>query len=200
VTTYRSFAFTYGLVEMRARIPAGRGLWPALWLRNKAPGWPPELDIMEVLGHEPATLYLTTHSKAGGVKSVVQRKISADDLSADYHVYGAKWGREKVTWYLDGEAIAEVPTPADMHAPMYLLANLAVGGRWPGAPDASTKFPASFQIDWIRVYQPSAGSNDDKDARHDEVPHAVDAFSPDSHLRGGGAGVSNRGKPGRISP
>lgn len=149
------FAQRYGYFEMRARIPAGRGLWPAFWLLPADMSWPPEIDVMEVLGHAPETLYTTLHSRLlPGTRS---RGLAThtEDLSRAVHAYGVDWGPEQVRFYLDRRQVFSQPTPADWHQPFYLLANLAVGGphSWPGAPDARTVFPASLRIESIRAWQ-----------------------------------------------
>jgi beta-glucanase (GH16 family) len=82
----------------------------------------------------------------------VSSTVETPDLPEDFHVYAVKWTAEEITWYFDGRQVASAQTPADMHKPMYLLINLAVGG-WAQSPDASTLFPAEFRINWIRVFQ-----------------------------------------------
>jgi Glycosyl hydrolases family 16 len=152
LTTFHSFSFTYGYVEMRARVPKGKGLWPAFWLLPVDKTWPPEIDVMEVLGQNTGEFYATVHTSANGNDQAVSAKVTTPDLSEDFHVYAVKWTVEEVAWYFDGRRVASAPTPADMHKPMYLLVNLAVGG-WAQPPDASTVFPAEFRINWIRVFQ-----------------------------------------------
>ena len=70
-----------------------------------------------------------------------------------FHIFAASWDPQEIIWYVDGREVRRQPTPPDMNKPMYLLANLAVGGHWPGAPDASTSFPARMSIDYIRAYK-----------------------------------------------
>jgi beta-glucanase (GH16 family) len=153
LTTYRSFSFTYGYAEMRARIPKGKGLWPAFWLLPVDQIWPPEIDVMEALGQNTHEFHATLHSRASGKHTEVSNTVDTPDLSADFHDYAVKWTAEEVAWYFDGHLVASAPTPADMHKPMYLLVNLAVGG-WAQSPDVSTVFPAEFCINWIRVFRP----------------------------------------------
>jgi beta-glucanase (GH16 family) len=150
LTTDGTFAQEYGYFEMRAQAPAGQGLWPCFWLLPQAQSVPGEIDIMEMLGQQPTTDYLSTHG------SVEFRGIDhgSADLTAGFHTYGLDWTASTITWYLDGTAVASLATPAEMHQPMYILVDLAVGGAgsWPGAPDATTHFPASLQIDYIDAY------------------------------------------------
>jgi glycosyl hydrolase family 16/phage terminase large subunit GpA len=90
----------------------------------------------------------------GGSLKVVAAGAPRNDLSEGFHTFGVNWQQDIIQWYIDGAEVAEAPTPADMHQPMYLLANLAVGGAgsWPGVADASA-FPATMSIDYIHVYQ-----------------------------------------------
>ena len=153
LTTFHSFSFTYGYVEMRARVPAGKGLWPAFWLLPVDETWPPEIDVMEALDQNTNEFHATAHTRASGKHTAVSSTVETPDLSEDFHVYAVKWTAEEIAWYFDGRRVAATPTPADMHKPMYLLVNLAVGG-WAQSPDASTVFPAEFHIERIRVFQP----------------------------------------------
>lgn len=158
LTPYQRLNFLYGAVEIRAKVPRGRGVWPAFWLLPTDRTWPPELDVLEVLGHDTHTLHVTAHSGLGipaGDKSArTGAAVPTADLSEDFHVYGLIWTADRLVWTLDGQAVFETPTPQDLHKPMFPLVNLAVGGNWPGSPDAMTAFPATFYVDWIRVRQP----------------------------------------------
>ena len=156
ITTYPRFAQLHGYFEMRARLPAGRGLWPAFWLLPADKSWPPEIDVFEVLGQQPGTLYVSTHSTAGGPNVGATQAVTGTDTAAGFHRYGMDWQAERITWCVDGREVASEPTPADMTKPMFLLANLAVGGpgSWPGPPDGSTRFPAEMRIDYVRAYAP----------------------------------------------
>lgn len=156
LTTAKSFSMTYGYVEFRARVPSGRGLWPALWLLPVDQSWPPEIDVIEVLGDRTDRLWLTVFSRGWfGAKKTAQA-VQTADLSRNFHTFGLKWTQTDITWFLDGREIARVPTPSDMHKPMYIIMNLAVGGSWAQAPDQGTRFPAEFVIDYVRAYTPPA--------------------------------------------
>lgn len=160
LTPYHRLNFLYGAVEIRAKVPRGRGLWPAFWLLPTDRTWPPELDVLEVLGHDTHTLHVTAHSgiaiPAGDKSARTGAAVPTADLSEDFHVYGLIWTADRLVWTLDGQAVFETPTPQDLHKPMFPLVNLAVGGNWPGSPDAMTAFPATFHVDWIRVRQPTS--------------------------------------------
>jgi len=147
ITTQPSFSQTYGFFEMRARLPRGKGLWPAFWLLPLDQSWPPEIDVMESIGN-PAQVFLNTHSTVTKQEGF-ERRIAPEE----FHTFAVSWDPMNVIWYIDGRESGRQATPPDMHKPMYMLANLAVGGHWPGAPDGSTRFPATYEIDFIRAYR-----------------------------------------------
>ena len=178
VDTSGKFAPTYGRFEIRARLPGGKGLWPAHWLypQNRnwqmehimaetvASGmersipeerpWYSEIDIMEYLGHETNVLYGTLHycTFDGQKKSSSGTWRGLCDYSQDFHVYALEWEPDQMRWYIDGELLHST-TNGIPHAPHYLILNTAVGGAWPGNPDATTRFPQYHDIDYLRVYQ-----------------------------------------------
>jgi beta-glucanase (GH16 family) len=147
ITTQPSFSQTYGYFEMRAQLPQGSGLWPAFWMLPQDQSWPPEIDVVESVG-DPGRVYMTAHSRFGKSEAVEARITPRA-----FHVFAVSWDDRQLIWYIDGVEIGRVPTPADMHKPMYLLANLAVGGSWPGAPDTATRPEAKLMIDYIRAYR-----------------------------------------------
>jgi beta-glucanase (GH16 family) len=155
ITTENSFSQLYGYFEIRTELPVGAGLWPSFWLLPANHSWPPELDVFEELGNNPTTAVVTVHSASTGVHTSIASAVATADLSHGFHTFGVNWEPDVIKWYIDGTEVAEAPTPADMHQPMYLLANLAVGGAgsWPGVADPSA-FPATMSIDYIHVYQP----------------------------------------------
>ena len=154
ITTYKSFAQLYGYFEISAELPAGKGLAPAFWLLPANNTGDAELDVFEVLDNAPGTLYVTAHNEVNGVKSAVTDIISVPNTTTGFHTYGVDWEPTTITFYMDGKAIATMATPASMDTPMYMLANLAVGGTgsWEGAPSSSAEFPAAMQINYVRAY------------------------------------------------
>lgn len=154
INTHGTFSQTYGYFEISAQVPAGQGLWPAFWLLPQSGNWPPEIDVLELLGHDPSTYYVGSHwTDTSGSHAYDTQGISTGvDLSQSFHSYGTMWTEDAITYYLDGTEVYSMPTPAGMNEPMYLLAGLAVGGNWPGSPDGTTRFPAEFQIDYIRAW------------------------------------------------
>jgi beta-glucanase (GH16 family) len=148
------FTFTYGYMEMRAKVPAGQGLWPAFWTLPADGSWPPEIDAFEILGNTPNQLHMTYHWPDGTGEGGQQgQSWSGPDFSAGWHTFAVDWEPESIIWYVDGVQRFHYANANVASKPMYLVANLAVGGDWPGAPDASTPFPARYQIDYIRVWE-----------------------------------------------
>ena len=148
ISSQPSFAQTYGYFEMRAKIPRGKGLWPAFWMLPADFSWPPELDVMESIG-DPSAYYTTAHSAVTKMAAGLKTDIAPDA----FHTFAVAWDEKQIVWYVDGREVNRQPTPPDMHKPMYLVANLAVGGNWPGSPDGATRFPARMTIDYIRAYR-----------------------------------------------
>ncbi len=145
------FQQIYGYFEMRARVPKGQGYWPAFWLLP--PGqWMPEIDIMEILGDNTKKVYMTHHRKEGDKLASEGDSYKGPDFSEDFHTFAIDWSPEKLVWLVDGTPRFEVEDHIPS-VPMYVIANLAIGGKWPGPPDDSTDFPQTMDIDYIRVYQ-----------------------------------------------
>ncbi len=149
------FEATYGFFEIRAKVPAGQGLWPAFWMLPSSHASLPEIDIMEVLGHDPTLLELHFHHvDTNGEKQSAGREVATEDLSKGWHIYGVDWSPDRIVWYLDGQEVWRFSERETVpNVPMYLLINLAVGGSWPGNPDSTTPFPARFEIDYVRAWQ-----------------------------------------------
>lgn len=147
ISSQPSFSQLYGYFEMRARLPDGRGLWPAFWLLPKDLSWPPEIDVMESVG-DSSRVYSTAHSN---LKPAVE--IEAHVTPNQFHTYAVSWDAERLIFYVDNRKTGEQTTPADFTKPMYMIANLAIGGNWAGAPEGATAFPAKLTIDYIRAYK-----------------------------------------------
>jgi beta-glucanase (GH16 family) len=148
ISSRAGFLQKHGYFEIRARLPAGAGLWPAFWLLT--PGaWPPEIDAMEARGAFGYAVHL--HWSEGGTHRSSGCEIALADGSAAFHAYGVLWTPEAVAFYLDRVPVAWIAAKPGFDRPMYMLANLAVGG-WAGEPDASTGFPATYAIDRIAAW------------------------------------------------
>lgn len=152
-----SFAQTYGRFEARIKLPSGKGLWPAFWMipaaNAKDPVTPGEIDIIETNNVQP---YLVT----GYVHDAKRFDYRAEKVlnlpvSSQFHTFGVDWTPSGITWTLDGKPYGHIAAyrnwPFDQ--PFIMLLDLAVGGSWPGPPDASTVFPAQMIVSWVRVYE-----------------------------------------------
>lgn len=153
LSTRTSFAQRYGYFELRAKLPRGRGLWPAFWLLPASGAWPPEIDILEQVGQNPTKYQATIHSGATGGHTFAARTISIPDASRAFHNYGVLWLPTRTIWYFDGVEVARQVTPPDARVPMFMLVNLAIGGAWAGTPPANTRFPIAMQVDYVRAYR-----------------------------------------------
>ena len=173
ITTQNKQTFKYGKFEIRAKFPKGQGLLPALWLMPNDESlygqWPKcgEIDMAEVLGHEPEKLYGTIHYGEPHAESQGSYTLEEGTFADDYHLFGIEWEPGEIRYYVDGklyhkvndwytkvEGGDEVTYPAPFDQPFYLICNLAVGGNWPGNPDETTDFNnAEFKVDYIKAYQ-----------------------------------------------
>lgn len=148
ITSENSFQFQYGYAEISAKLPEGQGFWPAFWMLPTSGRWTNELDVFEILGDRPERIFQNSH----GAGSEDLSWHDGIDWSADYHTYGLLWTETHLVWTIDGE-VTRI-SPSHVHEPMYLLANLAVGGKWPGAVDVNEFDLGQMDIDFIRVWQP----------------------------------------------
>jgi hypothetical protein len=163
--TENKWSFQYGRVDIRALLPKGQGIWPALWMLGNnigSVGWPKcgELDIMEMIGGSGRenTVYGTVHwDDNGHVEYGGDYKLGQGTFADEYHVFTVIWDENVIKWYVNDIKYCEVDiTPAHMtefHQPFFFIFNLAVGGNWPGYPNTSTVFPQQLKVDYIRVFQ-----------------------------------------------
>ena len=165
--TSGKFEQAYGRFEARIKIPYGQGVWPAFWLLgadDKQVGWPRcgEIDIMENIGREPATVHGTIHGPgySGGKGIGAPYSLPSGRFADDFHVFAVEWEPEEIRFYVDDHLYA-TRKPSDLPPgtkwvydhPFYILLNFAVGGAWPGNPDSTTKFPQTMLVDYVRVYK-----------------------------------------------
>ena len=169
IKTQNKYSFTYGKVEMKAKLPQGQGIWPAFWMLGDnitTIGWPNsgEVDIMEFVGKTPTNVYGTLHGPgySGGTGIGTSYTYPAGFVN-DFHTYAIEWEPNVVRWYFDG-TLFQTRTIEDLSGKQwvfdhnyFLLLNLAVGGEWPGGPDATTVFPQKYTVDYVRVYQRAGG-------------------------------------------
>ncbi len=168
LVTMDKFEQKHGRFEARIKVPAGQGMWAAFWLLGddfKEVGWPHcgEIDIMENIGREPGKTHGTIHGpKYEGAKGIGKSfdHRTGRSFPDDFHVYAVEWEPNEIRWYVDGEHFqtrkpADLPKGAEWvyEHPFFILLNLAVGGRWPGNPDETTKFPGEMLVDYVRVYK-----------------------------------------------
>lgn len=144
-------AYRYGRFSIRAKVPVGRGLWSAFWLLPADRESKPEIDVMEVLGHRPTVQEMHFHYRNADGETR-QKGTEWDGLvPGRFHVFEVEWRPRRLTWRVDGVRRWQVTGDIVPDEPMYPIVNLAVGGGWPGDPDADTRFPAALEVDWIRV-------------------------------------------------
>ncbi len=149
------FTFQYGYFEARVKAPAGIGLWPAFWLLSPAQRTP-EIDIMEILGKQPNRVQLHYHYiDSTGIEQDSGAYWDDGDFAAGWHTFGVEWQPTSLTWYVDGVQRRVYDGSNVAAEPLYLILNLQVGGSWGGEPDATTVFPAYYDIDYVRVWQPA---------------------------------------------
>ena len=160
LTTDGKHSWTYGRIEARIKLPKGQGMWPAFWMLGQnihEVGWPKcgEIDIMEHINNEDL-LYGTLHWH--NEKHVSSGGKTPCDVTK-YHNYSVEWDKESVKWFLDGVKYWEVTikdginSTEEFQKPHYIILNLAIGGEWPKNPDATTVFPDTMYVDYVRVYQ-----------------------------------------------
>lgn len=155
ISTHASFSQEFGYFEIRARMPAGQGLWPAFWLLPVDGDRLREIDVFEFLGHEPNTIHMNVHyTDENDELTTIPSAFTGPDFSRDYHTFAIDWNEERIVWYVDGVERHRVTEHEAVPSGLfYLIANLAVGGEWPGHPDETTPFPSHFDIDFIRAYR-----------------------------------------------
>lgn len=151
ITTQNLFTQRHGYFEMRAKLPAGRGLWPAFWLLPAGGGWPPEIDVMEVLGHEPDTLHTSVHWTQGGHKSTIQR-IRVTDMSLGSIVLPSAGSQRSSAGSSMGRRSHERRRPRSSPSRCICWQTSPWTARGAGLA-RRTSFPATMQIDWIRAYR-----------------------------------------------
>jgi beta-glucanase (GH16 family) len=166
--TKGKFEQKYGRFEARIKVPGGQGMWPAFWMLGNnigSAGWPNcgELDIMENIGREPSIIHGTIHgpgySGANGLGAPFSLSNNAV-FSNDFHIYATEWSANKISFFVDG-ILYKTITPTNLPPgakwvfdhPFFILLNFAVGGAWPGNPDATSIFPNTMMIDYVRVYR-----------------------------------------------
>ncbi len=163
--TKGKFSFQYGTIEVRAKLPKGRGTWPAIWMMSEnMKKWPDdgELDIMEHVGFNPGYIHASVHTKKYNHIKGTQKTdtLIVNDASERYHVYKADWTPEKIEVYIDDKKFFTYENEEKtneawpFNQPYYIILNLAIGGFWGGKEGIDDSiFPQKYYIDYVRVYQ-----------------------------------------------
>ena len=166
INTQNHFTQKYGRFEARIQLPTGKGIWPAFWMLgddHETAHWPNcgEIDVLETIG-ESNMMHSTIHGPGySGGKSISKKYPlpAGESVHTTFHIYAVEWSPNDIKFFFDDHLVTH-RTPADLPAgavwifdhPFYLLLNLAVGGNWPGNPDATTTFPQQMLVDYVRVY------------------------------------------------
>ncbi len=164
LVTKAKHSWQYGVIVARMQLPYGQGLWPAFWLMGNTGSWPAngEIDVLEMIGGTvpPKSDYeahAALHWYNGGHQSYGQIHLNVDRLTDAWHYFELEWTDTQIQIKFDGVTYLTRDINAaeydEFRQPAYMLLNLAVGGTWPGPPDAATVFPQYMYIDWVRVYQ-----------------------------------------------
>jgi beta-glucanase (GH16 family) len=165
IVTRDLFEPTYGRFEARIKLPIGQGIWPAFWMLGaniETVGWPQcgEIDIMEYLGQEPNIVHGSLHGPGYSGGQPITRSMSLGNgrFSDGFHVFAIEWRSNSIKWFVDDFNYHTVNLGQQngewvFNHPFYIILNVAVGGNWVGPPDASTVFPQTMLVDWVRVYR-----------------------------------------------
>ena len=172
ITYENGHYWKYGRIEARIKLPEGQGIWPAFWMLGKnifeGTTWPAtgEIDILEMIGggENNSIVHGTAHWEENGHTYQGGSHTHSEKLSNAFHTYAIEWNREQILWFFDGEqyyslSIYQDPAKSELHAPFFILMNIAVGGNWPGYPDETTEFPQTMKVDYVRVYQKGGGDS-----------------------------------------
>ena len=159
----------YGRFEIKAKLPFGQGLWPAIWMLPTDwvyGGWAAsgEIDIMELLGQDTKKVYGTLHYGGewpNNVHTGDSYTLMLGSFSSEYHTFTIEWEENEIRWYVDGKLYStqsswyssNAPYPAPFNQRFHIILNVAVGGNWPGNPDSTTTFPQTMLVDYVRVYR-----------------------------------------------
>ncbi len=177
LTTYERFLTQYGKIEVMAKLPEGKGTWPAIWmlpetLRTKEEEWPlsGEIDIMEHVGKDPNVVHTSLHTELYNFwkKNQYTHFETLPDVFSGFHLYGIEWSSESIKFYIDNNLFYEATKGENgkdttnegwpFEKPYYLILNLAIGGNWGGDID-DTIFPSEMLIDYVRIYHQTTFNN-----------------------------------------
>ena len=164
ITTQGKKEFLYGRIEARAKLPVGKGIWPAFWMLGnniKSVGWPKcgEIDILEYVGREPHFVYTSLHTESSFGNTINTKKTKIDTIEEGFHIFAIDWTKDKIEFFVDNESVYTYNPKLKNDAtwpynqPFYIVVNMAIGGNFGGHEVDDTIFPQQFLIDYIKVYQ-----------------------------------------------
>lgn len=167
MTTQNKKTFTFGRIDIRAKLSVAKGMWPALWMLGSnisTVSWPAcgEIDIMELIGTDPKTTHSTLHwgaSTQSHASKGAAYTLPSGDFSQQFHVFSAVWVKDSIKFLVDDQLYLTVSKTNvgtanyPFNDPQFFTFNVAVGGDWPGPPDNSTSFPQRMFVDYVRVFQ-----------------------------------------------
>ena len=164
ITTKDKVEFTYGTVEVKAKLPLGHGLWPAIWMLGsdiEEVGWPAcgEIDIMEYVGKTPHEIHTTLHTPSSFGQSINTNVETLENIEEGFHVYKTNWSKDAIKFYIDNQLVYTFsPEEKDkknypFNKPFFIILNMAIGGNFGGPDVDDSVFPQEFIIDYVKVYQ-----------------------------------------------
>ena len=158
LTSQNSFSQKYGYFEIRSKVPAGTGVWPAFWMLANDGGWPPELDVLEGRGLRPGDLAMTTHWRLPSTGKIESCgfDFAQPDAAMAFHDYGVLWLKDRVIYFIDRKPVSDISVPTGFDDPMYMIVNLAMGAKYfqgVGFVDWESPNMVEFEIDRISAYQ-----------------------------------------------
>lgn len=164
ITTKNKKEFQYGRIETRAKLPQGKGLWPAFWMLGaniSEVGWPKcgEIDILEYIGKEPDYIFTSLHTQDSHGNTINTKKTKIETIEEGFHIYAIDWNKEEIAFYVDSNLVYTFKPEEKnentwpYNQPFYFLINMAIGGNFGGPSIDNTVLPQEFSIDYIKVYQ-----------------------------------------------
>lgn len=164
ITTKSNKEFKYGRIETRAKLPIGKGIWPAFWMLGSnisEVGWPKcgEIDILEYIGKEPDVIFTSLHTQASHGNTINTKKTKIETIEEGFHIYALDWNEQKMDFFVDEKLVYtfnpqlknEYIWPFDKN--FFIIINMAIGGNFGGPEVDNSIFPQEFIIDYIKVYQ-----------------------------------------------
>jgi beta-glucanase (GH16 family) len=164
ITTKAKKEFQYGRIEARAKLPIGKGIWPAFWMLGSnisTVGWPKcgEIDILEYIGKEPDMVFTSLHTQDSHGNTINTKKTTFPDIEEGYHLYAIDWTKDKIEFFVDNTSVYTFKPEMKnedtwpFNQPFYFIINVAIGGNFGGPAIDNEIFPQKFEIDYIKVYQ-----------------------------------------------